>query len=300
MENEEIDIHEIVKYVWSKKNVISIITLLFAISSIFYSLNLPNVYRSTVVLSPADNSGNTIAGSMSTQIGGIASLAGISLGANESSESLAALEIMQSWSFIDSFISNNNLMVKLEAAKNWDKQANKLVIDNNIYNIESRQWINGAPTSFQLYENLIGRMEVIKNIETKMIKVSMDHFSPIIAKELLVLYIKAINDHMRLRKLEESELNIGFLEAQLKKTSLREMKEILFSLIETETKNIMLAEARPEYAFSTVSEAMIAEEKNSPTRSRIVILATFFGGLSTTLFYMIIYTLKRKNEKYNS
>lgn len=300
MENEEIDIHEIVKYVWSKKNVISIITLLFAISSIFYSLNLPNVYRSTVVLSPADNSGNTIAGSMSTQIGGIASLAGISLGANESSETLAALEIMQSWSFIDSFISNNNLMVKLEAAKNWDKQANKLVIDNNIYNIESRQWINGAPTSFQLYENLIGRMEVIKNIETKMIKVSMDHFSPIIAKELLVLYIKAINDHMRLRKLEESELNIGFLEAQLKKTSLREMKEILFSLIETETKNIMLAEARPEYAFSTVSEAMIAEEKNSPTRSRIVILATFFGGLSTTLFYMIIYTLKRKNEKYNS
>lgn len=300
MENEDINIDEIVKYVWSKKIVISIITFLFAISSIFYSLSLPNVYRSSVVLSPADNSSNTIAGSMSTQIGGIASLAGISLGSMESSESLAALEVMQSWSFIDSFIINNNLMVKLEAAKNWDKQTNKLVIDNNIYDNESRQWIDGVPTSFQLYKNLIGRIEVIKNIETKMIEVSMDHYSPIIAKELLVLYIKAINDHMRLRKLEESKLNIVFLEAQLKKTPLREMKEILFGLIETETKNIMLAEARPEYAFSTVSEAMIAEEKESPKRARIVILVTFFGGVFVTVFYIIIYTLKRKNEKYNT
>ena len=56
----------------------------------------------------------------------------------------------------------------------------------------------------------------------------------------------------------------------------------------------MLAIARPEYAFSTVSKAMVAEEKFKPKRSRIVILYTFFGGLLTTLGFLFVYTLRRK------
>lgn len=294
LESEDIDIQEIIKYLWTKKITIFLVTFVCAVSSIFYSLSIPNQYRAEVTLSPTDTSGNSIAGSMTSQMGGIASLAGINLGSMDSPESLQALEIMQSWGFIETFINDNQLLIPLVATKGWNKNNNTLIIDNNIYDSENNKWIKNIPTSFKLFENLRGRIGVIKNVETKMITVSMDHYSPSVAKELLELYIKAINDHMRLRKLTESNMNIEFLGAQLNKTSIKEMKDILFTIIETETKNIMLAKARPEYAFSTVSKAMVAEEKFKPKRSRIVILYTFFGGLLTTLGFLFVYTLRRK------
>ncbi len=52
----------------------------------------------------------------------------------------------------------------------------------------------------------------------------------------------------------------------------------------------MLVEASPEYAFVTVSEAMVAEERSQPKRKLMVILGTLLGlmlsiGLALLKFY---------------
>ena len=47
------------------------------------------------------------------QLGGLASLAGVSIGGGESSESQIAQEIMKSWSFVEGFIADNDLAVEV-------------------------------------------------------------------------------------------------------------------------------------------------------------------------------------------
>jgi uncharacterized protein involved in exopolysaccharide biosynthesis len=234
---------------------------------------------------------------MTSQVGGIASLAGIDLGSTQSTEVLEALEVMQSWSFIETFIRENELEPIITAVQDWDEKSNTLIYDSAIYNAKDKKWIEGVPTSFELFEALMNKITVEQNVETKMVKISVEHFSPIVSRDLVQLYVKSINDYMRSRKLNQSNLNIEFLQTQLNKTSISEMKEILFSLIETETKNKMLAEARPEYAFSSVSKAMIPEKKHKPIRSRIVIFVTFLGGLIPTLYFLLVFSYKKRNQK---
>ena len=51
--NDEIDLIEVFKLLWKKKNLIGTITLIAAILSIVFALNLPNIYKSNALLAPS-------------------------------------------------------------------------------------------------------------------------------------------------------------------------------------------------------------------------------------------------------
>ena len=81
--DDEIDLGELWNVIWAGKWIIVGVTFIFALASVFLALNLPNIYRSEVLLSPAeDNSGGGLAG-LAGQFGGLASLAGVNLGVRQ-------------------------------------------------------------------------------------------------------------------------------------------------------------------------------------------------------------------------
>ena len=49
--NDEINLSELFSIVWEKKRLIIIISFIFAVSSVFYSLSLPNIYKSDINMS---------------------------------------------------------------------------------------------------------------------------------------------------------------------------------------------------------------------------------------------------------
>jgi LPS O-antigen subunit length determinant protein (WzzB/FepE family) len=65
------------------------------------------------------------------------------------------------------------------------------------------------------------------------------------------------------------------------------MREVFYQLIEEQTKSKMLAEASPEYAFVTVSKAMVPEEKSKPKRALVCILGTLLGGMLSVLWVLV-------------
>lgn len=84
---------------------------------------------------------------------------------------------------------------------------------------------------------------------------------------------------MKLKDIQEAKKSIRYLEAQITKTNISEVKTTLSSLIEEQTKTLMLANSRDEYMFKIVDPAFVPEEKSEPKRALIVIVATFFGGI---------------------
>ena len=118
--DDEIDLKELFAALWAGKFKIVAITAVFAIASVIYALSIPNQYKATVLLSPAQSSsGGGLSGALG-DLGGLASLAGVSLGGAGGSEGQLAQEIMQSWSFVEGFIEDNNLAVGVYAADGWD------------------------------------------------------------------------------------------------------------------------------------------------------------------------------------
>jgi len=291
--DDEIDLRELFSVLWAGKKLIVGITAIFALVAVFYALSIPNQYRATAIVSPAQDGGGGLSGALG-QLGGLASLAGVSIGAGESSEAQVAQEIMRSRGFIEEFISENNLAVEVFAAKGWDMASNQLDIDSDLYDVGSSQWVRDipkgkvlVPSGWELFKKFSEMYSVSDDKKTGMVSISVEYFSPQLAKEWVDRLVIGINQHMQSRKLEKVNINIQYLEAQIEKTSIAEMREVFYTIIEEQIKSKMLAEASPEYAFVTVSPAMVPEEKSQPKRALICILGTLLGGMLSVLWVLV-------------
>lgn len=301
---DDIDLKEFFWVLWTEKLTIFTISVIFALASVFYALSLPNQYKATVVLAPAQSDSGGLSSALG-QLGGLASLAGVSIGVGESSESQIAQKIMKSWSFIESFIIKNDLAVEVFAADGWDKTLDVLQIDRSLFDVATGSWLLEdsetdelrSPTSWELFERFEKMLSVSADKKTGLVSVSIEYYSPHISKQWLDLYIDAINDHMQARQVERVSNNINYLEAQIEKTSIAEMREVFYTIIEEQTKNKMVAEASPDYAFVTVSPSMLPEEKSQPNRALICIVVTLFGGLLSVFFVFVRDYLRSSTRK---
>ena len=294
--DDEIDLRELFGILWAGRIKILAITAVFAITSVFYALSVPDQYKATALLSPAQSSGGGLSGALG-QLGGLAAMAGVSLGGGETSEAQVAQEIMKSWNFIDGFIESNKLAVEVYAADGWNKGSNELQIDSDIYDVSKSQWLVkdddtgelGPPSSWKLFEKFSEKLAVSEDKKSGLLSVSIEYYSPQIAKQWLDLYVAAINDHMQKRKMAKVTRNIKYLEAQIKKTNIAEMQEVFYTIIEEQIKSKMLAEASPDYAFVAVSPSMVPEEKSQPKRALICILGTLLGGMLSVLWVLVMH-----------
>ncbi len=299
--DDEINLRELFGVLWANKIKIVAITMIFAVASGIYSLSMPNQYKATVLLAPAQSDGGGLSGALG-QLGGLASLAGVSIGDGESSESQIAQEIMKSWSFVENFIAEHDLAVEVYAAEGWNKASNELKINQDDYDSESKEWlieddsgIVGPPSSWALYEAFSKRFDVSEDNKSGLMSVSIEYYSPHIAKQWLDLYISSINKHMQERQVKKVSNNISYLETQIQKTAIAEMQKVFYTLIEEQTKNKMLAEASPDYAFIAVSPSMVPEEKSQPKRALIFILGTLMGGMLSLLLVLVMHFIRKSD-----
>jgi LPS O-antigen subunit length determinant protein (WzzB/FepE family) len=293
--DDEIDLKELFSVLWAAKKLIITITSIFAIVSVIYALSLPNQYKASALLAPAQQQVGGLSGALG-DLGGLAALAGVNIGGGDGGEAQIAQEIIVSWGFIEKFIQQNNLAVEVFAADGWDEQRNQISVDDDLYSVEENRWIRtppsgktANPTSWELYEEFIEKVSISANKKTGLISLSVEYYSPYIAKQWVDQLVAGINQHMQQRKLQMVNTNIQYLEAQVQKTPIAEMREVFYTIIEEQVKSKMLAEASPEYVFVTVSPAMVPEEKSQPRRVFICILGTLLGGMLSIAFVLLRY-----------
>ena len=300
--DDEIDLRELFGVLWAGSRKIIAITAVFAFVSVIYALSVSNQYKATVLLAPAQSDSSDLSGALG-QLGGLASLAGVSIGGGDSSEAQMAQEIMKSWSFIDVFIAENNISVEVYAAEGWSRGSNELQIDDDIYDAETKTWLVendntgevGPPSSWVLFEAFSERLVVSENKKSGLVSVSIEYYSPQIAKQWLDMYVAAINAHMQQRQMEKVTNNINYLQAQIENTSIAEMREVFYTIIAEQTKNKMLSEASPEYAFVAVSPSMVPEEKSQPERAFICIIGTLLGGILSVLLVLVMHYARKSD-----
>ena len=300
--DDEIDLRELFGVLWTGKVKIIAITAMFAVASVIYALSVPNQYKATALLAPAQSDGGGLSGALG-QLGGLASLAGVSLGGGESGEAQIAQEIMKSWSYIEGFIADNNIAVEVYAAEGWNKSSNTLAIDDDIYDTTQQSWLvedddTGElrpPTSWALFEEFREKLSVSEDKKSGLVSVSIEYYSPLIAKQWVDMYVESINRFMQQRQVNKVTRNIAYLQEQIGKTSIAEMQDVFYSIIEEQTKNKMLAEASPDYAFVAVGPSMVPEEKSQPKRALICILGTLLGGMLSVLLVLIMHYAKKSD-----
>ena len=287
-----IDVKEVFNTLWNKKIKIFLLTVFFSIFSIFYSLSIPDEYKASAVLisstlnesslnpsQPALASGNFVGKSL-----GLSYLEGIS------PETKIALEIMTSWGFLESYINKYELAPSLIAAKGWDKSNNEIIFDEKIYNSKTNSWVDSSYakkySSMALYKKLKERINITVNSDTAFITVSVDFFSPYIAKDWLENLIIEINDHMRKRNADKAKTNLIYLQETFSSSNEISTRNVISFLIKEQINKQMISEASPNYSFVYISKLMIPEIKFKPKRSIIVIAITFLGLFISSAYFV--------------
>ncbi|MHA2797713.1 Wzz/FepE/Etk N-terminal domain-containing protein [Vibrio harveyi] len=298
--DDEIDLRELFKALWKGKWIIVATTFVFTISSVLYALNLPNVYKSDALLAPTETSNGGGLAKMAGQLGGLAALAGVNLAANETSQTDLAIEVMKSRKFIYDFITKHDLLVPVMAAKGWDLKTNELKLDLDIYDPIKKEWLrepnglrNAKPSAQEAAETFKNQfLNVSQNKVSGLYTVTINFYSPYLAQDWVGWLIEDINTVMRERSIKETKQNLLYLNEQLEKTSIADMKSTFYKLIEEQTKTLMLAEVQDEYIFKTIDPAVTPELKSEPKRFLICIfgitLGLLIGGLTSIIKFRLL------------
>ncbi|HCG7674271.1 TPA: LPS O-antigen length regulator [Vibrio parahaemolyticus] len=302
---DEIDLRELFKALWKGKWIIIATTFIFAASSVLYALSLPNIYKSDALLAPAESSNGGGLSKMAGQLGGLAALAGVNLGTDESSQTDLAVQVMKSRQFVEAFIKKHDLLVPLMAAKDWNLTNNKLILDEELYNPTTGEWLrdpNGlrgaTPTAQEAFE--VFSKEVLnlsQDKESGLYTISVKHYSPYVAQQWVSWLIEDINQVMRERTIAETSQNLAYLNAQLQKTAVTDMQSTFYKLIEEQTKSLMLAEVQEEFIFKVVDPAVVPELKDGPKRALICVLGTLLGGMLGGAIVLIRFAFRKEDTE---
>jgi uncharacterized protein involved in exopolysaccharide biosynthesis len=289
--DEQIDLANIFHILWSGRWVIIAVTTVASAIAILISLMLPNVYRAEALLAP-NQEGNS--SKIASQYSGLASIAGISLPIDSLDKTALGLAILESRKFIGEFVARRDILVPLIAANGWDSGSGAVTIDADLYDETTDQWVRDAnpprgavPTLLEAHEAFREILLVNKNSESGLVTVSIEHYSPTIAKQWVDWLVADLNSSIMQEDVAEARGAIAYLNKQMEETSLAELRAVLFRLIEEQTKTIMLANVSPEYMFKTVDPAVVPELRARPRRVMIVLLSAVLAGFLSILVVLM-------------
>lgn len=296
--NSEFNIIDLIKIIWKRKFSIIAMSLMISVFNIFYVLNLSNVYTSDAVLASNEDTQSTL--NVFSNIGGLASLAGIDVGGGKSSDFNITIRSLSSRQFLKDFIEERDLFLDIFAVSSFDLNTKVTSYDSTLYDASTSSWIRkvqkpylAKPSAYEVREILLEKLIISKDNKTGFLFLTYTHPNPEFAANLLNMLIIDINSYMK-------ERDIAFY--QRVSLSLREtiigqddknLTDSIYSLIEQNEKKIAVAKASNEYALKTIDKPIIPEGKSYPFRSKMVILMSLFGGVLSTIIFIIYDFVKR-------
>jgi len=220
------------------------------------ALALPAKFRAQALVAPVTQQTASGAGGALRQIGGIAALAGIDIGVSggRKEEYLATLN---SPGFARDFIQTRNLLPLLYAER-WDAQG--------------KRWRAGArvPTLDQAAERFTDDVVSISDDRrTSLVTVTVDWYSPQLAAQWANGMVEMVNERLRTEAIRSAQSSLEYLDKELAKTNVVEIRQAIYRLTEEQVNNAMLANVQREYAYRFLDAAVPPEKRHSPKRALI-------------------------------
>lgn len=291
--NDEIDLSEIFKKVYSSKYLIISITLVFSLASIFYSLSIKEIYTSKMIVEEVSSNDSY---REPASFGGLSSLAGLSSNSSSKTKSQFAREVIYTKDFFDRLIEDSEFFVELVAAVDYDKKNKKLIYDNAIYD-EEKNTINDEYLQTLFHEDVhvefLNSIKII-DLDSGSLLISVSHYSPYVAKKWLDYIFVMLNEVVKEMKLTKAEKSYDFLQNELSMTKEVDLKKAISSLLIKELEKITLSESSEYFVFSVVDSSRVPERKDYPNKRKIVILWTLIG-LFLSLAFVILRPVKRQD-----
>ncbi|MBL6828214.1 MAG: hypothetical protein ISQ76_07105 [Opitutales bacterium] len=285
-DEDEIDLLELIRTLLQAWKTIVGITILCTGLAVAYAVYVPEVFKAETLLAPAQEEKSGASSTLS-QFGGLAAMAGISIPSDSNVEQVVAT--LNSRKFLRTYINQNKLIPVL-FDEIWDA-------DNQVWMVQS---VEDEPTEQKAIESFKACLSVDEDKKSGLITLSISWKDPQVAAQWANDLVKQLNEQLREQAIADSKKRVGYLEQELAKTTLQDMRAVLYNLLESEKQKAMLANVNEDFALEVIDPAVAPETREKPKRKLIVALGGVCGGflgIFTVFFAQFLKKLKSSNSE---
>lgn len=273
---EQVSVRDLFLFLWRNRWIALATGALFAIGAGVASWIVTPQYTASVALLPVGSDSGSLGlgslGSAVSSLSGLASLAGVRLGGAEGAKT-ECLATLQSEVLTDTYVRQNDLLPIL-FSNQWDARTGK-------WKTEDPEKIPTLWKANQLFKGSIRSLE--DDPKTGLITLSITWKNPQVAAQWANGLVKLTNDYLRQKSIDEAERSITYLNQEILKTNIVEVKNAIYMLMEEEIKKEMVARGRDEFALRVVDPAVPPERKSFPKR-----LLWILGGAVAGTFFAFL------------
>jgi len=304
-EENEIDLYELWEKIWSYRRFISVITLSLTIMAIIATLLMKNIYKSSAVILPTQQSSE--GSSLMSQYSGVASLVGISLPSSGGSTDIISL--LKSRSLKEETIEKYHLLPVI-LYDSWDKTNNRWIKKEGFIE-KIKNLILGSKKKNPIFsEDEIRMAKAIKAFSKMLdvsedqklgtITISVEYPDPIIAANLVKNLLSTLKDRMTKEAIEIARKRKEILEKELDRTQDPTIQQKLYNLMAKQEEILVTAKVSEDFAFKVIDPPQIPIQKYKPKRKLIVIVAlvtSLFLSIFLVFFIEFIKDARRRREE---
>lgn len=270
---DDVDLANLVRTLWQGRWWIVAITSVIVAVTVVYALTARQWYRADVVLVVAARP-DAPTSNLTSQLGGLASIAGIARRNNSAAEPLA---VLRSREFVGQFIEDGELLPVLASAQPfW--------VSPELMESDLREGV-------QFFNDYVLRST--EDIDTGLVTVTIEWVDPQLAAEWANALISRLNTRMRERALRENELNISYLKRELAEANQVTLQQTVGRVLESELQKGMMARVNEEFAFKVIDPAEPPKYRVRPRRTQVVLFSAFAGLLFSSVIVLLRAAIKR-------
>ncbi|WP_029890086.1 Wzz/FepE/Etk N-terminal domain-containing protein [Polycyclovorans algicola] len=278
--DDEIDLRELVAALWRGKWWIMLFTLLATVLAGVYAFTATPQFKSEATLQLRDDNSS---GGMGGQLGGLAALAGVSLGSGGGSDQIYASAYVESRAFIQGFIDTHDVMQHLYADR-WDAEAQDWRPETKRFSDEPAP----PPTPWHAYSKFMEEVfSIAVDTQTGTQTWAVTWHDPVLAAEWLKALIERANVELNRAVLDEATNNLRYLEGQLQAAGTVEVRQTVASMMESELNQLMMARNAERGTLVVVDPPLEPQAPFKPKKPLILVLGFMLGGMLGVMFVLV-------------
>ena len=292
--DDEIDLRELFVELWRGKWLILFISCVSLALASFYLNGAVRKHTVSMTFKPVieESSGPNLAG-----LGGLASLAGVSLPQSGSGDFATYRTLLRSQEVAERVIATTELLP--EIFKNeWDAQnaqfrePSRGVLRQSLSGLKSvlkgdekGDYIAPNPQRLSIFVEDTFALTLDK--ETGFLTVSSESDDPELIVALIIAATEATDELMKERYIINAEQTLQFYQSKILTSRSREHREALAKLISAEDQKLMLTSEGRHFVAEPLTRATISMAPTSPKSVLVLALALMLGGCVGAAFVLI-------------
>lgn len=300
LEEDEIDLRELWNTILKGKKLIALISVVVVSLTLVYALKLPNVYTSKTILIPTSEDGGSALGGL----GGLAAMAGISIGGGGSiSPDTAFNSLLNNYTFMQQFVVKNKILEHYNNPKEDDNYVFALGF-RGFYELfkSTADKENIDDEVFKIVKKIKSNMSISSDKKSGLITVSYSDSNRVYPPLIIDAFLRDTSAYLVQNNLNIIDKKLKYFSKEVQNADGFELRQSLSSMISKILQEKVMMKSKEYYQCDvlTVANPAYIKDKSKPKRG-LILVVSFITSIILGIFlvFFLEFIKGTKEEESN-